>query len=170
MSRAFFAPSWAADPFGREALAPAPRAARATASLPTLAHHTLGAADIKVDADNALTLTIDVPGVPKAGLSVEVDADDRVLTIAGSRAEVQEEKQDKEGGDKQEEEGEEEKNTLAPRAVRVERAASFLRRFALPPTADIDGITSTLRDGVLTVRVPSAAVEEKPAVKRIEVQ
>lgn len=170
MSRAFFAPSWATDPFGREALAPAPRTPRAAASLPSLTPHTLGAADIKVDADATLTLTIDVPGVPRDGLSVEVDADDRVLTIAGSRAEVQEAKQDKEGGEKQEEEGEEEATTLALRAVRVERAASFLRRFALPPTADIDGITSTLKDGVLTVRVTSAAVEEKPAVKKIEVQ
>lgn len=160
MSRAFFGPAWASDPFGREALAPA-RPPRAAAVLAPPPPHALGAADVKVAPDNALEVAVDVPGIAKDALVVEVDAEERVLTISGSRADKVED------GDGAASDAD---APPAPRAVRVERAASFVRRFALPPTADVDGITSALKDGVLTVRVPSAAVEEKPAVKKIEVQ
>jgi HSP20 family protein len=165
MSRAFFGPAFgAADPFGREALAP--RAPRAAAALAAPLPHTLGAADIKITPENALEISVDVPGVPKSALTVEVDAEDRVLTIAGSRADkLADEHKENEAG-----EGGEGAPAPAARAVRVERAASFLRRFALPPTADLDAITSSLKDGVLHVVVPSAAEEAKPAVKKIEVE
>jgi HSP20 family protein len=172
VSRGFFGVPFAADPFGREALAPAraaasPRAAL-TAAAPSHAH-ALGAADVKMTAEG-ITFHVDVPGVRKEALTVEVDPDDRVLTIAGSRAEaLAPSADDKQEGEAKEGEGEEDAKQAASAVVRVERAASFVRRFALPPTADIDAITSSLSHGVLTVMVPAAAEPEKPAVRKIEV-
>ena len=62
---------------------------------------------------------MDVPGLEKGNVAIKVSPDG-VITLSGSRTEKQEDKGD------------------GSSYRRVERAASFSRRFQLPPTADID--------------------------------
>jgi len=100
--------------------------------------------DIKED-DKRFVILADIPGVDPAG--IEVSMDKGVLTIKGER--------------KQEnlEEGH--------RFTRVERAhGAFLRRFALPDSADAEGITAHGRNGVLEVSIPKRA---ESAPRRIEI-
>ncbi len=88
----------------------------------------------------------DIPGVdPK---DIEVQMDKGILTLKGERA------------GEAEAEGE--------RYSRRERAwGSFYRRFALPDSADADGITASGRHGVLRIDIPKRP-ETTP--RRIEVQ
>ena len=100
--------------------------------------------DIKED-DKRFVILADIPGIDPAG--IEVSMDKGVLTIKGER--------------KQEhlEEGH--------RFTRVERAhGAFLRRFALPDSADAEGITAHGRNGVLEVSIPKRA---ESAPRRIEI-
>lgn len=87
--------------------------------------------DIK-EEDKRFVILADIPGVdPKA---IEVHMDKGILSLKGERkAEA------KEGG----------------KFTRVERVhGSFYRRFALPDSADADGITASGRNGVLEISIP----------------
>lgn len=88
--------------------------------------------DIKEEADRFL-LYADIPGVdPQA---IEVQMDKGLLTIKGERRE--------------------EKVDETERYSRVERRHGvFHRRFALPDSADPDGITASGHNGVLTISIP----------------
>ena len=100
--------------------------------------------DIKED-DKRFVILADIPGIDPAG--IEVSMDKSVLTIKGER--------------KQEalEEGH--------RYTRLERAhGAFLRRFALPDSADAEGITARGHNGVLEVSIPKRA---QSAPRRIEI-
>jgi HSP20 family protein len=100
--------------------------------------------DIKED-DKRFVILADIPGIDPAG--IEVSMDKSVLTIKGER--------------KQEtlEEGH--------RYTRLERAhGAFLRRFALPDSADAEGITARGHNGVLEVSIPKRA---ESAPRRIEI-
>ncbi len=101
--------------------------------------------DIKEEPQR-FVIFADIPGVdPK---DIEVQMEKGMLTLKGERAS---EAQD---------EGE--------RYTRRERAwGSFYRRFALPDSADADGITATGRNGVLRIDIPKRP-ETTP--RRIEVQ
>lgn len=101
--------------------------------------------DIKEEPER-FVIFADIPGVdPK---DIEVQMDKGILTLKGERA--------SEAGS----EGE--------RYTRRERAwGSFYRRFALPDSADADGITATGRNGVLRIDIPKRP-ETTP--RRIEVQ
>lgn len=100
--------------------------------------------DVWEDADG-ITLTADLPGVSKEGLTVRVDTD--TLLIEG------------------------EANLNMPEgmeAVYAEvRTPHFRRRFALSKELDAARIDAALKDGVLTVAIPKAE-EAKP--HRIEVR
>jgi len=48
------------------------------------------------------------------------------------------------------------------------RFGSFSRSFTLPKNVDVDGITASAKDGVLTVTVPKVE-EEKPKAKEIPI-
>ncbi|WP_425494590.1 Hsp20/alpha crystallin family protein [Lysobacter auxotrophicus] len=88
--------------------------------------------DIKEEADRFL-LYADIPGVdPQA---IEVQMDKGLLTIKGERRE--------------------EKVHETERYSRIERRHGvFHRRFALPDSADPDGITASGHNGVLTISIP----------------
>lgn len=88
--------------------------------------------DIREEA-RRFVIFADIPGVdPK---DIEVNMDKGILTIKGDRvAEVAEE-----GG----------------QFTRVERShGTFHRRFALPDSADADGISATGKHGVLEISIP----------------
>jgi HSP20 family protein len=88
--------------------------------------------DIKEEADRFLIFA-DLPGVDPQ--DVEVLMDKGILSIKGERrSEVVEQSE---------------------RFSRIERRyGSFHRRFALPDTADADGITATGHNGVLEIAIP----------------
>lgn len=93
------------------------------------------ATDAREDA-TGFTLTLDVPGLSPD--SVEVLAEDGVLTVKGARAAA----------------------PLAEgeRALFAERVAGgFTRRFRLPKSADTQAIQATYTQGVLTLRVGKVA-------------
>ncbi|MCR6687629.1 Hsp20/alpha crystallin family protein [Pseudoxanthomonas sp.] len=101
--------------------------------------------DIKEEADR-FVIFADIPGVdPQA---IEVQMDKGVLTLKGERA-----------GEQDDESG---------RYSRRERAwGGFHRRFALPDSADADGITASGRHGVLRIDIPK---RPQATPRRIQVQ
>ncbi len=101
--------------------------------------------DIKEEPERFL-IQADIPGVdPK---DIEIDMDNGILSIKGERS--TESRQD--GGG----------------YSRVERShGTFYRRFALPDSADPNGITASGKHGVLEIGIPKRP-ETKP--RRIEVK
>ena len=101
--------------------------------------------DIREETDR-FVIFADIPGVdPK---DIEVQMDKGILTLKGERS-VDEAG---EGGD----------------FSRRERAwGAFHRRFALPDSADADGITASGRHGVLRIDIPKRA---QATPRRIQVQ
>ncbi|MBS1369139.1 MAG: Hsp20/alpha crystallin family protein [Lentisphaeria bacterium] len=92
-------------------------------------------------------LTMEVPGLTQKELKITVERN--ILTISGEKKEV---KTDREASSRV-----------------VERSyGAFRRSFTLPSGTDIDKITASCRDGVLTVLIPKRE-ESKPAVKTIPV-
>ncbi len=101
--------------------------------------------DIREEKDRFVILA-DIPGVdPK---DIEVSMDKGILSIRGERK-----------AEQTEENG---------RYTRIERAHGvFYRRFALPDSADADGIRASGRNGVLEIVIPKRP-ESTP--RRIEVK
>jgi len=91
------------------------------------------------ETDEAYTFTLDMPGMEKEDIVVEVDED--VLSISGERKERVEE----------EREGE--------RVQREITYGQFKRTITLPRDAVLDKITSKYEDGVLTITVPRTQQE-----------
>ncbi len=96
------------------------------------AHQWIPRCDIKEEA-NRFVILADVPGVDPA--SIEIQMDKNVLSIKGERA--------------AEETKENEKVTRTERTY-----GQFYRRFALPESADAEGITATGKHGVLQIAIP----------------
>lgn len=91
--------------------------------------------DIREEAE-AFVLLADLPGIDPAQIQVQMDR--HVLSIKGERpAAVLAEGQ---------------RHLVAER-----RTGTFERRFALPESADAEGITATGRHGVLEIRIPKKA-------------
>lgn len=103
------------------------------------------AVDIK-ETKNDFVIHADLPGVKSE--DIDVTAENGVLTIKGQReSEKKEEKDD---------------------YKRIERfSGSFMRRFTLPTSADLDHISAKTKDGVLELHVPKTA---KAKAKRIEIK
>lgn len=100
------------------------------------------------EKDNRLVTKIDLPGMKKEDVKVEVT--DGQLTISGERKREAEEK------------GEE--------LYRHEREyGSFYRRVPLPEGAKIEDVKATFTDGVLEVSVPLPARPEKKP-RKVEIQ
>lgn len=103
------------------------------------------AVDIREEAD-AYLLHIEVPGVKREDLHVEVDKG--LLTIRGERKLTSEE--------------------VKKSYRRVERHyGAFARSFALPDTADGEHVTADLHDGVLDVRLPKRS---EKASRKVEIR
>ena len=104
----------------------------------------LPATDIWEDAD-AVTLSVDMPGVGKDELSVEVA--DHTLTLGG-RIQV------------------DIPDTLSARSAEL-HGSSYERQIALGEGIDTDKIEAHIRDGVVTVRLPKTAAIRR---RKIEVK
>lgn len=101
--------------------------------------------DISKD-EKCFTITMDVPGF--VNKDIHVEAHDGILSIEGERSE--------------------QKDSNENNLVRRERYfGRFSRRFSLPDGAGTEKITAAVRDGVLTLTVPHAAIVEP---KRITVK
>ena len=99
-----------------------------------------------VEEKTRFVLRADLPGVDPA--DIDLSAEDGYLTVAGAR----------EAGDRSEVDGIE----------RYERTTGrFLRRFALPETADADAITAKSHHGLLEISIPKLP-ETQP--RRISVE
>jgi HSP20 family protein len=97
------------------------------------------------ETENELVLAFDLPGIPEAKVSVELD--DNVLTVSGERERTHEHSGD--------------------RFYRYERRfGTFARSVTLPQGVNEEAIQAAYRDGVLEIRVPKPE-EQKP--KRIPV-
>ncbi|HEY0332352.1 MAG TPA: Hsp20/alpha crystallin family protein [Stenotrophomonas sp.] len=84
----------------------------------------------------AFVLHADLPGIDPSAIEVQMDRN--ILSIKGERT--------SEGL------AQDQQRLLAER-----RQGAFERRFALPDTADAEGITATGRHGVLEIRIPKKA-------------
>ncbi|KAK4483970.1 hypothetical protein RD792_011181 [Penstemon davidsonii] len=103
------------------------------------------------ETDKAHIFRVDLPGVTKENLKVQVE-DNNILQISGERVVEKEDDNDK--------------------WHRVERRrGSFSRRFQLPENVNVDAIKCGLEHGVLTVDVPKKEVqeEEKKNVRYIDI-
>ncbi len=120
---------------------------RMLASARTATPSFLPPADVVVN-DDAVTVTMDVPGLTAEDLSIEVVDD--LLTVRGERAF----ERSSEDGD-------------GRASRRLERGyGKFERALRVPKGLDPDAIEASLSDGVLTVRIPMPE-EGKP--RRIEI-
>lgn len=99
-----------------------------------------------VEKEDAFHLRIDVPGMSKDDISINLQ--NGTLTVSGERTS---------------EETEEDEDY-----VRVERAfGTFHRTFQLPEAVDAENIEATYEDGVLTIDVPKT---EGSTRRQIEIQ
>lgn len=99
--------------------------------------------------DGAYKATVELPGVPQDQVNIEVR--DNMLIVEGEKKNESEEKDEKKG------------------YYRMERSyGSFRRALSLPEDAEIDRITATHKDGVLSIEIPRKE-PEKPAARKIEV-
>jgi HSP20 family protein len=114
---------------------------------PALAAAWTPLADIS-ETDDAYLVEVELPGVNKD--QVNVDVNDRELVITGEIAESQEE---------EEEEG-------RRRRRRARRTGRFEFRTTLPGDIDPQGVSASLSDGILTVRVPKS---EAAKPRRVEI-
>jgi HSP20 family protein len=89
-----------------------------------------------VDGEKDVTVKAEIPGVDPKDLDISVSGN--LLTIAGEKSEVDEEKSDK--------------------FYRSERRfGSFRRTFELPSTVDTDRVSADYGNGLLTVRIEKIA-------------
>lgn len=92
------------------------------------------------DDDERYTVTVELPGVKKEDVHVELQ--EGMLTVRGEKRSEREEK----------------KETRRY----VERSfGAFSRSFRLPPDADADRLDASFRDGILTLTIPKSE-EAKP--------
>lgn len=108
------------------------------------------AADWKETAE-AHVIKVDLPGMKKEEVKVEVEDGGRVLQISGERAAEKLEEEEKE------------------RWHRVERPrGGFRRRFYLPANAKSEEVKAAMENGVLTLTIPKKEIK-KPELKQIEI-
>ncbi|MFB6231552.1 MAG: Hsp20/alpha crystallin family protein [Salinibacter sp.] len=98
------------------------------------------------ETDDAYTLRVDVPGMTKEDISINLQ--NNTLTISGERSS--------------------ERTEESEEYVRVERAfGNFHRTFTLPDAVDQENIEATYENGVLTINIPKTA---KSTRRQIEIQ
>ncbi len=93
-----------------------------------------------VEEEMNFVLTADLPAVDQKDIDVRVD--DGTLTLRAERKLEADESKDK--------------------YRRIERSyGSFVRRFSLPETIDVEGIDAKYKDGVLRMTLPKVEVKDK---------
>lgn len=98
------------------------------------------------DVGDAYNFIADVPGLEKGDIKIQVNQEDRQLTLSGERRRVNG------AGNAAEEEGG--KSTSASSRRRSERRfGKFERKFKLPEDADLDAVSARVEKGVLTVMI-----------------
>lgn len=95
------------------------------------------------EMDDALVLTVELPGVSKDEVTVELH--EQTLTLSGERKRETAVK----GGECQREEG---------------RYGAFQRAFRLPMMVDETKVQATYKDGVLTLRLPKHATAQPKGI------
>ena len=103
------------------------------------------------ETDKDYVVQVDVPGICKDDLKIEVA--DNQLIISGER--------------KQEEDSDNDRDKESRRHITETRYGSFMRTLTLPQAIDEKSVQAQYKDGVLTVRVPKA---ESRAQKTIPIQ
>jgi HSP20 family protein len=105
----------------------------------------LPAADVFED-ESAFIIALDLPGIQRTALNVNLDEDRLVISGERAAAETQEGVQQR----------------------RAERPAGrFARSFTLPAIVEREGITADYKDGVLQVRLPKRVEQE---TRRVEIK
>lgn len=101
------------------------------------------------ETPNAYVLKAELPGIKKEEIKLQLE--DGILTVSGERRYEQDHKDEK--------------------VHRVETAyGSFMRSFSVPEDASADAIEASYKDGMLTVRMPKlAADQKKKSLKQIPV-
>ncbi len=100
-------------------------------------------ADVE-ETDDAYVVELELPGVKKSDIDISVE--DRRLSVTGERKEK-------------------ERTGVLRRKTRT--VGRFVYEIRLPEPVDEDGVSATLADGVLTIRVPKASTSRS---RRIEVK
>jgi HSP20 family protein len=101
------------------------------------------------ESENAYHLELDLPGVKKE--DIKVDIEDNNLVISGEKKLKEELKEEN--------------------YYKVESYyGEFKRSFAIPKDADIENIHAESQDGVLEVTIPKLQKEELETTKRVEVK
>lgn len=127
-------PTWALDPFE-------------SMNMPSLwGERELGRADLS-ETDEGFELQIDLPGLQKKDIHVEVA--DGLLTVAGERSD---EREDKRRG-----------YYLSERSY-----GSVRRSFRIPDTIKLDDVKAAFENGVLTLTMPKTEEAQKNA-RQIEI-
>jgi HSP20 family protein len=100
--------------------------------------------------ENAYVVEVDLPGVKKEDIKVNIDPEKRTLSISGERKFKEEVKKED--------------------YYKIESSyGKFMRTFSLPENVDADNIDAKTEDGVLTITIPKIKKEGKE-VKEIPVK
>ncbi len=100
--------------------------------------------------ENAYVVEVDLPGVKKEDIKVNIDHEKRTLTISGERKFKEEVKKDD--------------------YYKIESSyGKFMRTFSLPENVDVENIDAKTEDGVLHITLPKVKKEEKE-IKEIPVK
>jgi HSP20 family protein len=117
-----------------------------------------------VETDGAYQLQMDLPGLTKDDVSIDVE--NHRLVIHGRRAEETRGEAGREEEAGEEEAGEEEAGEEETRVLRLERRyGRFYRSLTLPDSAQPEQAEATFRDGVLTVRIPKAEAKTPKTIR-----
>ncbi|RWW09916.1 hypothetical protein BHE74_00041685 [Ensete ventricosum] len=110
-------------------------------------------ADVK-ELPGFYVFVVDMPELKPNEIKVQVE-DDSVLVVSGERRRKEEEEEEKE----------------EVKYLRMERRmGKFMRRFSLPENANVDVVSATYKDGVLTITVEKLPPPEPKKTKTIEVK
>ncbi len=100
--------------------------------------------------ENAYVVEVDLPGVKKEDIKVNIDQEKRTLTVSGERKFKEEVKKED--------------------YYKIESSyGKFMRTFSLPENVDAENIDAKTEDGVLHITLPKIKKEEKE-VKEIPVK